>query len=420
MANTVSRRLSDATLSRIIQIESSGKPTIKASTSSATGLFQFISATWLNVVRQHRPDLLRGRTQSQVLALRKNPSLAIELGARFEEANLSALGKDATEGDLYLAHFLGVGTAKNFLRAPARDRAELHCSAAAVTANRSILAGKTVGQVRAWAARRMAQSGKVDWIARWYNPDEPLLHPIPPQAKREPRPVKLEAEEDEPGAAIEEPGDAGELDQDTDRGRAAEGAGDLGGDLAGNGGPADENRSTGPVARMEADDEVVTKVQQELRRLKYFDVGEVDGKWGTKVRGAILAFRADNRLPLVPRIDQQLLAALATARERPVAEDRATATAPEVANKLETVKQSWWTQVWAWIAGVPAAIAAFFQTMFPDDSFGGAVGQIKDFFAGIPKQFLWIGIAALAGAILYNATKSKKAAIDAYREGRLT
>lgn len=418
MANTVSRRLSDATLSRIIQIESSGKPAIKASTSSATGLFQFINATWLNVVRQHRPDLLRGRTQSQVLALRKNPSVAIELGARFEEGNLSALGKGATEGDLYLAHFLGVGTAKNFLRAPARDRAELHCSAAAVNANRSILAGKTVGQVRAWAARRMAQSGKVDWISRWYDANDPLTRPLEPQ--RQPRPVKIEPDEDDPGAAIEEPGDAGELDQDTDRGRAAEGAGELGGDPAGNGGPADENRSTGSVARMEADEQVVTKVQQELRRLKYFEVGEVDGKFGRKVRSAILAFRDDNRLPLVPRIDQQLLAAFATARERPVTEDRATAKAPEVANKLETVKQSWWAQVWAWIAGVPAAIAAFFQTMFPDDSFGGAVGQIKDFFAGIPKQFLWIGIAALAGAILYNATKSKKAAIDAYREGRLT
>jgi hypothetical protein len=175
MPHTVSRTLSDDTLNRIIQIESAGRLAAKAPTSSATGLFQFISATWLAVVAKHRPDLLEGRTRAQVLALRTDPTIGIMLGARFTEDNAKALGVGYGDGDLYLAHFLGVTTARKFLRAAPTAPAERLAGPAAVKANRSILAGKTAGEVRAWAERAMVtrwdKAGRPDWIAEYYAPE---------------------------------------------------------------------------------------------------------------------------------------------------------------------------------------------------------------------------------------------------------
>lgn len=168
MTHTVSRIISDDTLSCIIQIESAGNPNARAKTSSATGLGQFIDATWMAVVSKRRPDLLKGRTKAQVLALRNDPDIAIEILARFTEDNAQALGASYSDGDLYLAHFAGVAAAKRLLKASAETPVSGLMSAAAINANASILKGKTVGQVRAWASRKMSNAKGKGWIAKLY------------------------------------------------------------------------------------------------------------------------------------------------------------------------------------------------------------------------------------------------------------
>src|SRR4051812_28631099 len=115
MANTVSSIISDDTLNRGIQIESAGRPNVRASSSSARGLGQFLNGTWIEELKEHRPDLYNGSPFNDELALENDPSLQVELMARFWEDNARALGAGWTEGDLYLAHFLGVATAKKFL-----------------------------------------------------------------------------------------------------------------------------------------------------------------------------------------------------------------------------------------------------------------------------------------------------------------
>ena len=168
MANTVSRIISDETLSCIIQIESAGKPTAKARTSSATGLGQFIDATWMSVVSRHRPDLLKGRSKAQVLALRKDPVIAIEVLARFTEDNARALGSGYSNGDPYLAHFASVGTAKRLLNASRDAPVSSIMSPAAIHANPGILKDKTAGQIRVWAERKMKAAQGKNWIAKLY------------------------------------------------------------------------------------------------------------------------------------------------------------------------------------------------------------------------------------------------------------
>ena len=68
----------------------------------------------------------------------------------------------------------------------------------------------------------------------------------------------------------------------------------------------------------------VEAVQRRLRELGYHEVGQIDGKIGPRTRAAILAFRQDNDLALVPIIDVTLIDALNSAQSRPVAIERAT------------------------------------------------------------------------------------------------
>lgn len=203
MTNTVSRILSDDTLNRIIQIESAGNPNARAPTSSAGGLGQFLNGTWLNVVGKHKPQLLKGRSQAAVTAMRvgtDTAALQVEMLARFTEDNAALLGKGFTDGDLYLAHFLGIGDARKLFRAPPSDLASNHVTAAAVAANRSILSGKTCQQVRTWAQVSMEgrwhKAGEIDWVKKWCGvqpvapPDVPPVNvpapaPKPPLTKKQ-------------------------------------------------------------------------------------------------------------------------------------------------------------------------------------------------------------------------------------------
>jgi hypothetical protein len=188
VTNTVSRTVSDETLNCIITIESAGKPRAKAATSSASGLFQFIDATWIGVVNKHRPDLGRGRTRAELLALRFEPKIAIELGARFTEDNQRAIGMNCTGGDLYLAHFLGTADAKDLFRAHPDTQVSQLIGPGAIAANRSILQGKTAGQVRAWAAKKMNAAGGHNWIAKYYEHED--NDPVPmPKPRPEPEPT---------------------------------------------------------------------------------------------------------------------------------------------------------------------------------------------------------------------------------------
>ncbi|MFL5043846.1 MAG: transglycosylase SLT domain-containing protein [Xanthobacteraceae bacterium] len=152
------------------KIESGLDPNIKSSTSSATGLFQFIEQTWLMTMKQSGAELGYGRyagaiektasgryvvsdpaLRAEILNLRKDPTAnAAMAGAltRHNAARLKArIGRDATEGELYMAHFLGAGGAARLIDAaanrPDASAAKLFPKAAA--ANRSIFYDKQGG-----------------------------------------------------------------------------------------------------------------------------------------------------------------------------------------------------------------------------------------------------------------------------------
>jgi hypothetical protein len=148
------------TVSKIIGVESSGNPTAKNPKSSATGLGQFISGTWLGMIKKYRPDLMQGRSTAQILALRTDPTISREMTTKLTqetEAFLNANGLPVTEGNLYLGHFLGTGGARSVLQAPDDMPLASLLSPGTMRAN-DFLRGKTVGWVKNWAARKMGSA----------------------------------------------------------------------------------------------------------------------------------------------------------------------------------------------------------------------------------------------------------------------
>lgn len=127
------------------RLESGFNPQAKASTSSATGLFQFVESTWLSTLARHGAQHgIAAGTRAEALELRRDPAIASLMAAAHMADNAATLqaklGRAAGTVDLYLAHFLGAGGAARFLGrlAEAPDTAASTLLPAAAGANRSI------------------------------------------------------------------------------------------------------------------------------------------------------------------------------------------------------------------------------------------------------------------------------------------
>jgi peptidoglycan hydrolase-like protein with peptidoglycan-binding domain len=132
----------------LAKIESGGRPYIKAPTSSASGLYQFIRSTWLGEGGQW------GNDSSQAFGGLKPTIEEQTARARtFTEKNVAVLkskGLPINKASLYAAHFLGAGMAARLISSDVDERADLIAGPNATAANPTILKGKTVGQFLSW------------------------------------------------------------------------------------------------------------------------------------------------------------------------------------------------------------------------------------------------------------------------------
>ena len=172
------------------QVESGLQANARAGTSSATGLYQFVEQSWLGVVKAHgaehgmgwASDSIRqgsnGRyyvadpgTRRAILQMRNDPQasslMAAEHAADNKAALETALGRSATGTDLYMAHFLGLGGARQFLTTMQSnpDRSAAAMFPAAARANRTIFYGAG-GQPRSLAEIYDKMATKLDRGAR--------------------------------------------------------------------------------------------------------------------------------------------------------------------------------------------------------------------------------------------------------------
>ena len=135
----------------------------KATTSSATGLYQFLEGTWLSMVRQHgarhgmateaaaievgrggAPRVADPETRARILELRNDPRFAASMAAEYTKESQNhlrgTLGREPSATDLYFAHFFGPHGAGQFLRARDADgsKAGADLLPEAAAANRAV------------------------------------------------------------------------------------------------------------------------------------------------------------------------------------------------------------------------------------------------------------------------------------------
>ncbi|NIJ31978.1 transglycosylase SLT domain-containing protein [Sphingomonas oligoaromativorans] len=150
------------------RIESGFNPNAKASTSSASGLYQFTTQTWLGVLKNHGAEhglswaanaITKGSdghyyvsddtTRQEILALRQNPETSAAMAGEYASDNKDVLeaklGREANSTDLYMAHFLGPAGATRFLKAKDAnpDQAAASVMPAAARANRWVFYDKS-------------------------------------------------------------------------------------------------------------------------------------------------------------------------------------------------------------------------------------------------------------------------------------
>ncbi|WP_421861365.1 lytic transglycosylase domain-containing protein [Parvibaculum sp.] len=139
----------------------------KSKTSSACGLFQFTEQSWLGTLKKYGAELGLGARaeaitqtangrytvanaaeRTEILALREDPHVSALMAGAYTQESADILegriGREASEGELYIAHFLGAGGASKLISA-AEDTPNARADTlfpAAAAANRSIFYDK--------------------------------------------------------------------------------------------------------------------------------------------------------------------------------------------------------------------------------------------------------------------------------------
>jgi hypothetical protein len=194
------------------KIESNMNPAAQASTSSAKGLYQFIEQTWLGTLKgggaaagygkyadaisqtsDGRYEVADPAMRTAIMQLRSDPAASAMMAGAFTRANAdhlsNAIGRQPTEGELYIAHFLGSDGASKLIGVaasqPRANAAAMFPRAAA--ANPSIFYDRS-GSPRSAGDVYANLSGKFE-VARAVNfapaaaPSDVVLAQVPTQTQ---------------------------------------------------------------------------------------------------------------------------------------------------------------------------------------------------------------------------------------------
>jgi hypothetical protein len=170
-------------LARTAYRESSYRTDLTMSTSSATGLYQFLDQTWLGLMKTEGPgvglgaaaeaitrdrngryDVADPAAKQRILDLRKDPTVSAVMAGKFTQQNQAymtgQLGRAPTSGELYAGHVLGPAGGTKIIQLMGKDpggaAADYFPEAAA--SNKAIFyqqngAPKSVSDVYGWLTR---------------------------------------------------------------------------------------------------------------------------------------------------------------------------------------------------------------------------------------------------------------------------
>ena len=190
------------------RMESNLNPAAQATTSSAQGLYQFIDQTWLATLKNAGPahgygqyadtitvnadgryEVADPNQRAAIMRLRNDPTVSATMAGAFTQANAAQLaagiGRQPSEGELYIAHFLGSDGAAKLINAtssqPLANAATMFPQAAA--ANPSIFMSRgqprSVGEVYATLSGRFAVARAIAFAPSLGNSEVPAASPDP-------------------------------------------------------------------------------------------------------------------------------------------------------------------------------------------------------------------------------------------------
>lgn len=174
-----------------------------------------------------------------------------------------------------------------------------------------------------------------------------------------------------------------------------------------------------PERKVYVDTTTVENVQKKLKALGYTEVGGIDGKLGTLTVAAILAFRNENGLPLVPEIDDEMLVALGTAKPREIGQARAEAAPATVAAKVPEVKTNAWLKIGGFFTAIGTTLAASIDGILGNLGTASAYIQpLKDAAGDVPGWVWFLAIAIAAAAIFFVARHGEQKGVEAFQNGQ--
>ncbi len=183
-------------------------------------------------------------------------------------------------------------------------------------------------------------------------------------------------------------------------------------------GPIPQPRASRPVATKPAagalSRDLIEAVQRALITKGYHEVGEPDGLFGRKTRGAILAFQADNGQELTGQATAELVGIILSSPARPISMERASGKPAD----NPVVKDSNVIKTIGGVLGGGSLVSMAEPIVTQIEGGAGIIARLRG--ALEPLTSLW-PILVIGGvvAVIYLASRSEKAVVKDYQSGKL-
>ena len=163
--------------------------------------------------------------------------------------------------------------------------------------------------------------------------------------------------------------------------------------------------------------DLVKQVQDLLWDKGYPEVGESDGKFGSRTRNAILAFQADNKLDLTGEISDALLASLVKTPKRQMASSRQSATAASLISEPVVKDGNWIKKIGTGVL-TASGIGGVLDGTGSIDSAVSGISSLRAFVETVSPFLPWIIVGAAGVAVFLIGRRVVRTQVEAYREGR--
>jgi len=169
-----------------------------------------------------------------------------------------------------------------------------------------------------------------------------------------------------------------------------------------------------PTSTSKQNDRLIEQVQDLLWDKGYPEVGESDNKFGRRTRNAIMAFQADNDLPVTGEITDDLLAQLVKAPAREMSDARKTATKEDLKTE-EPVKTGGLLQKIGMGTILTSLVGGGVTSL---DDLNGKLTSAQAVYNTLSSFAPWLIGVAVGGVVIFIGSRVIKHFVVAYREGR--